>query len=146
MTWFDFPGWGLYELNGVAETELVALFAHGYATQAEATAHPNASPNAAQAALLQTFNAQSLSPVGGGVGGVLQTPHSTGGITGAASNIAGNVGSGLLGGLFQKNIWMRVGEVVVGLILLGIGLNAMLKGLPLQVVTTAAGHVGKVVP
>jgi hypothetical protein len=146
MTWFNFPGWGDYSLNGVAEKELAATGAHGYATQALADASPNASPNAIQAGLLQTFNAQSLSPAGAGTGGVLQTPHSTGGVTGAASNLAGNVGSGLLGGLFQKNIWMRAGEVLVGLILLGIGLNAMLKGKPLQVVTTAAGTVGKAVP
>jgi hypothetical protein len=45
--------------------------------------------------------------------------------------------------LTSANLWIRVGEVVVGLILLGIGLNAMLKGKPLQVVTGAAGVAGK---
>ncbi len=45
--------------------------------------------------------------------------------------------------LFQASIWLRVAEVVAGLILLGIGLNSMLKGKPLQVVTSAAGGVGK---
>lgn len=45
--------------------------------------------------------------------------------------------------LTSANLWIRVGEVVAGLILLGIGLNAMLKGKPLQVVTGAAGTVGK---
>lgn len=51
-----------------------------------------------------------------------------------------------LGGLFQPNLWMRVGEVAVGLILLAIGVNAMFKGKPLQVVTRAAGVAGKAVP
>ncbi len=45
--------------------------------------------------------------------------------------------------LTSANLWIRVGEVVVGLILLGIGLNAMLKGKPLQVVTQTAGVAGK---
>lgn len=48
-----------------------------------------------------------------------------------------------LAGLFQKAIWLRVGEVVVGLILLGIGMNALLKGKPMTFVTGAAGTVGK---
>lgn len=62
-------------------------------------------------------------------------------ITGAAGS-ANSVGD-FLGRLTQANTWIRVGEVVVGLILLGIGLNAMLKGKPLQVITGAAGTVGK---
>lgn len=45
--------------------------------------------------------------------------------------------------LTSANLWIRVGEVVVGLILVGIGLNAMLKGKPLQIVTSAAGVAGK---
>jgi hypothetical protein len=48
-----------------------------------------------------------------------------------------------LGALFQSAIWIRVAEVVAGLILLGIGLNAMLKGRPLSAVTGAAGAAGK---
>lgn len=48
-----------------------------------------------------------------------------------------------LAGLFQANIWIRVGEVVVGLILLGIGLNALMKGKPMAIVTGAAGVAGK---
>ena|ERR1700729_927939 len=51
-----------------------------------------------------------------------------------------------LGPLFQKSLWLRVGEFAVGLVLLGIGLNAMFKGRPLAVVTGAAGAVGKVAP
>lgn len=48
--------------------------------------------------------------------------------------------------LTQKNTWVRVGEVVIGLVLLGIGVNALFKGAPLKAVTGAAGTVGKVVP
>ena len=142
MTWFDFPGWGLYELNGVAEKELASTFAHGYATQAEAQAHPNDPPDAEQAALLQGFNAASLSPAGAGVSGVLQTPHSTGGITGASANLAGDV----FKSLNLSNWLVRIGEIIVGIVLVGIGVNAMFRAKPLQVVTSAAGTIAKVVP
>lgn len=50
---------------------------------------------------------------------------------------------GFLSDLTSGAFWIRAGEVVAGLILLGIGLNAMLKGKPLQVVTSAAGVAGK---
>lgn len=48
--------------------------------------------------------------------------------------------------LTQANTWMRVGEVVVGLILLGIGVNALFKGAPMKAITGTAGTVGKVIP
>ena len=143
MTWFSFPGgWGDYNLNGLSEKEMAATGAHGYATQALADAHVNKSPSTAQAALLTQFKTESLSPVGAGSAGVLSTPNGTGGISGAASNVVNDA----LKPLFNKNIWLRVGEVVVGLILLGIGLNALLKGKPMTIVTKTAGLASKVVP
>jgi len=60
-----------------------------------------------------------------------------------AATAASSVGD-FLSRLSQANTWIRVGEVVAGLILLGIGLNAMLKGKPFQIVTGTAGRVGKV--
>lgn len=91
-----------------------------YATEAEAQAaqNPQASPNPQQAA------ARALKPV-----------------TGALTSV-----NDFLSRLTSANLWMRIGEVVAGLILLGIGLNAMLHGQPLKVVTGAAGAVGKLVP
>jgi hypothetical protein len=62
----------------------------------------------------------------------------------AAGSAAGSVASDVLKPLFQSAIWLRVAEVVAGLILLGIGLNAMLKGKPLSAVTGTAGKLGKV--
>jgi hypothetical protein len=61
---------------------------------------------------------------------------------GAAESAASAVPD-FLSRLTSANLWIRVGEVIAGLILLGIGLNAMLKGRPLQVVTGAAGVAGK---
>lgn len=41
--------------------------------------------------------------------------------------------------LTQANTWIRAGEIVAGLILLGIGVNALFKGRPLDTVTKVAG-------
>jgi hypothetical protein len=69
--WFAFKNDGhVYELNGLAEKELVATFAHGYPTEAEAIAKPNASANPLQATLLASFLA-SRSAGQGGTSGVL---------------------------------------------------------------------------
>jgi len=65
---------------------------------------------------------------------------------GVASAAASSISSSILGPLFQGNIWLRVAEVLIGVVLIGIGLNAMLKGKPLAVVTSTAGLAGKVVP
>lgn len=52
----------------------------------------------------------------------------------------------VVSGLMSGNFWLRVGEVIAGLILLGIGVNALFKGKPLDAVTKVAGAVPKVVP
>ncbi len=125
--WFAFPGgWGDYELNGPAEKELAATFAHGYATQALADAHPNAAPNVAQQGLLQLFKDQSVSPAGAGVVGVLQTPNSTGGVTGAASNIAGGA-LGLPKLSNTRDLVIRTVKVVIGIALIVIGISSLMK-------------------
>lgn len=64
-------------------------------------------------------------------------------LAGAAATAASGT---VLGPLFQANIWIRVLEVVAGLVVLAIGLNALFKGRPLQVVTGAAGLAAKAVP
>lgn len=48
--------------------------------------------------------------------------------------------------LTNGNLWLRVGEIVAGMILLGIGVNALFKGAPMKTVTKAAGVAAKVVP
>jgi hypothetical protein len=66
-----------------------------------------------------------------------------GSLESGAAAAGGDVLNDALKPLFQASIWIRVAEVVAGLILLGIGLNAMLKGKPLSVVTGTAGTLGK---
>jgi hypothetical protein len=118
MTWFDFPGgWGLYNLNGVSEKELVATGAHGYGTKAQAQAHPNKSPSPAQELLLQTLKVSSQSPVGGGISGDLQTPSSgTGG---------GDILNSAVKFISQSSLWTRVVEIGAGMLLLYAGVKAL---------------------
>ncbi len=122
MTYFAFPGgWGVYDLNGIDEKELALTGAHGYATEAEAEAHVNASPSPDQEALLQTLKASSVSPVGAGVTGDLSTPSSTGGVGGALSNLAGNITGGITG-FHGSNFVIRAVKIIVGGMLVLIGL------------------------
>src|SRR5262245_11973189 len=66
--------------------------------------------------------------------------HSTGTVTKYALC---NIGQSLTNGLLPENFLMRAGEVLIGLILLGIGLNTLLKNTP---VGDAAKTVTKAVP
>lgn len=63
-----------------------------------------------------------------------------------ASAAAASAAGSPLAPLFQSQIWLRVLEVVAGLVILAIGLNALFKGRPLQVVTGAAGLAARAVP
>lgn len=122
MTWFCFPGgWGCFDLNGAAEKALAATFAHGYATEAEAQAHVNASPSSYQQAILQSFKISSLSPVGAGAQGILQTPNSTGGIGGALANFFGGSSSNWL---------LRATEILLGLALIAVGVARLTRAVP----------------
>jgi len=91
MTWFDIK-WGgqtyVENLTGADEKRLVLLGIHGYATQAEAEAHPQ-TMNTIQAAL---GGAQALAGVSGSVTNI-PTP---GGVVGGAATGAA-AGSSLLG-------------------------------------------------
>lgn len=74
MTWFAFQNDGhVYDLNGLAEKELVATGAKGYSTEAEALAHRNAPANpTTQLPLLTAFVTAASFPFGGGIQGVIQ--------------------------------------------------------------------------
>jgi len=95
---------------------------------------------ATQADMLAAIKANSWPPPTGVLGGL-------GNVTAAAaSGATSGLSSAVLGPLFQSNLWIRAVEIVAGLILLGIGMNALFKGAPLKVVTGAAGAAGKLVP
>jgi hypothetical protein len=118
VTWFCFPGgWGCYNLNGIAEKELAATGAHGYATEAQAQAKLNASPTAAQQVLLQGFKISSSSPVGAGATGIQQTSSSS---SSPFGTLAGFLG--LSGKISGTNLVIRAVKVIIGGLLLVVGL------------------------
>lgn len=61
-------------------------------------------------------------PGTGGSGGV-HVPNPISGVKDVA---------GFVSALSNPNTWLRVAEVVVGLLLVGVGVNAMLKGAPVN--------------
>lgn len=61
-------------------------------------------------------------------------------------SVAGRAANDLFKGLNLASILLRVGEVIVGAVLIGIGVNSMAKGKPFNLVTSAAGLAGKVIP
>jgi hypothetical protein len=134
--WFAFKNDGhVYELNGIAEKELAATFAHGYPTEAKALANPNDPANAAQVTLLASFLA-SRSAGQGGTSGVLTIDNVNAhgqsiGHQGPGNNPVTNAVKKItdplqaIGDFFSKlgqaNLWIRVGEVILGVILLAVG-------------------------
>lgn len=105
-----------------------------------AEAHPRLTP-------LQAGNAWALSlglkGFGAGLGGAV------GGTGKALGQIAQGSGQGMINlykGLNLSSLLLRIGEVIVGVVLIGIGINSMAKGKPFQIVTGAAGMASKVIP
>ena len=127
--------------SGQGQFDLIQAGIHTYTTQADAQA---SSPQTLDANQVHVFEQVVLQGpgIGSGFFGLQQNVQQ---LPGA---IASDVSSALnpFGFLSQASFWLRTGEVLIGVVLIAIGLNAMLKGRPLAVVTTAAGGIGKVVP
>lgn len=145
MTWFAFPqGSGtlqLFNLNGAAEKAMVATFAHGYATKAEAIAKPNAAPDSAQSIQIAADQQAAGSVAGGGVSGVLEAgtydtstkSYTKQGTTAgtiakdagnAATSVLGNITGGITG-FSGTNFVLRAVKIIIGGALVIIGLAHM---------------------
>jgi hypothetical protein len=137
VTWFAFKGYPTISLAGIQEKQAVSLGFHGYATMAQAVQHPN-SVNVLQKVTLNILEADYKQALKGGQqpGGPDSNLANPANDIGAAANLAG---VGAIGDFFNRitepNTWLRVGEVVVGLLILYIGLKA----------TTAQTPVGNAV-
>lgn len=151
--WFAFKNDGhVYELDGLAEKQLVASFAHGYKTMAEAIAHKNEEANPFQALMLAQYVTAAASPAGGGSAGVIKVvevnaagkPTDT---VGPLSNPLINLGgTGSVVGdishwLGQQQIWVRGVEIIAGLMLLYLGMKASMS--PRGTLTGAASQGGE---
>jgi hypothetical protein len=117
MTWFAWPG-GIIDAGPPWTEELEATFMHGYATKAEAEAHPNLEITAMQSNIINQIEAaQALlgGPAGSGENSAAAKAAST-----AAKGVTSV--TGFLTDLTNRNTWLRVVKVMVGmgLILAGI--------------------------
>jgi hypothetical protein len=96
---------------------------HEYSTQAQAVAAAKANGWPAP-----------TSSFGGGLGNAVG-----GGVEQLGAKAASQLGSTVLGPLFQANIWERAGEVLLGLVLIAIGVARLTHAVPIA--TKVAGAV-----
>jgi hypothetical protein len=127
-----------------------AAIANGWRTYA--AAHPAMDAGTAAQAYANQVLAEGLgTAVGAAVTGTGDAAGQIGAGTAAGAAGVAKSGSGLgallssvdavpkfLSMLTSGNLWMRVGEVIAGLILFGIGVNALFKGKPMSTVTGVA--------
>jgi hypothetical protein len=134
MTWYAFKGYDggqAIDLAGAQEKEATALGFHGYATAAEARAHPN-SVNALTATFVNGFISDYKFAVsaqeqpGGKNANILNPASDVAGLgSAAASDIPGVAQIGdFFSALGDESTWVRVGEIVAGFLLIYIGLRA----------------------
>lgn len=125
--WFAFQNDGsVYELNGQAEKQLVSTLAHGYPTETLAIANKNKPANVLQVTMLGGFKTAKSANQGGfqGVLAINQI-NSAGQNTGSiniGNNPITNAGKDILGQFDLSGWFLRVGEVLLGLVLIGVGI------------------------
>jgi hypothetical protein len=114
VTWFVIRWDGqtyTEDLTGSAEKVLTALGIHGYATEAEAEAHPQ-TMNTLQAAL------GGANALAGTTAGTTDQPGAIAAGAGTAASAAESATSGItafLKDLTSRNLWLRVLKVAAGL-------------------------------
>lgn len=121
MTWFAFQGYPDVNVAGVQEKELAALGFHGYATQGQAEQNRN-SVSIFQKPQLDLIEkdyaaAKATGEQPGGPNSNLAKPSSA---LGSAKDIVGRAIdiNGFLSLLTSANTWIRVGEFVLGAMLI----------------------------
>jgi hypothetical protein len=103
-------------------------------------------PTATESTAYEIFNPYfSALAAGAGVDAAAQT------VTSAVANVAKTTATttaglgGIFSGFFQANIWIRVTEAVLGLVLIAIGLSRITKAVPIATsIAKKAGAVGAV--
>lgn len=148
MTWFAFKGYNVshgvaqaIDIAGTQEKEAVIFGFHGYATQAIAQANPNSVasfPNPLAVVQIPFVNLiiadyheavkQQSQP--GGTNATITNPATAvkAGVTGLVHDIPGVGSIDDLINAFKnnfENVLLRVGEIIVGVILLYVGVKAM---------------------
>jgi hypothetical protein len=143
VTWFAFRGYNggkAVDIAGSQEKEAAALGFHGYATEALAEGKPNsvnvfnswavnemvADYKAAVAEQAQPGGKNASNPAAAGLAGAQA----------AAKAAAGAIpGLAQIGDFFQRitqgNTWLRIGEGLLGIILIAVGLAHMTRAVPI---------------
>lgn len=135
MTWFAFQGLNngqAIDLAGTQEKQAVVEGFHGYATQAQAQANPNAVNVVTQVfadAFIADYKiavAEQAQPGGKNANVLNPATAASAAATGIASQIPGlaQVGT-FFTTLGSKNLWMRAAKVIIGGALLLIGVAHM---------------------
>jgi hypothetical protein len=130
VTWFAFQGLNsgkAINLAGLQEKEATAEGFHGYSTQAQAQAHPNAINPITEViadALIADYNdAVTEGAQPGGPNNIL-TPSGLGGAITSAAESESGVGS-IINFIKQGSIWIRAAEILLGVVILYAGVKSI---------------------
>jgi len=162
MTWFAFHGYNngkAIDIAGSQEKEAVVLGFHGYGTQILAEQHPNSVagfPNPLALAQVPFVNSiiadynqavkQGSQPGGPNANILNPTTALKAGVTGLAHDIPGVGSIDDLVNAFKNNfehVILRLGEILVGVILLYVGIKAMATPAGQQAGTRATKSTAK---
>jgi hypothetical protein len=143
MTWFAFTGgYGTMDLAGIQEKTAIGFGFHGYATQAEAEAKPNTVPGwnlPVKAGLNLLESEYKVSGGAGGPFGANSPIPSPGTVTSDAESV-----SNFLASLKNGQTWQRIGEGILGGLLIVVGVAYFAKNTETgQLATKAAKVVAK---
>lgn len=135
MTWFAFQGYNngkAVDIAGSQEKEAVTLGFHGYGTEAQAEKQPN-SVNVLTSWFVNAIIADYGYAVKAGEqpGG----PHAT--LT--PGNVIAGTAQAAASSLWGSFPWLRIGEVVLGLVLIAVGVAKLTNAVPIA--TTVAKAV-----
>lgn len=149
MTWFAFKGLNsgkAVDLAGSQEKQAVVEGFHGYGTEAQAEAAPNAVNLITRAfadGWIADYNAavkEKAQPGGANANILNPATAAKAAVTGAAASIPGvqQIGD-FFSTLAEGNTWIRIAEGLLGIVLIAIGLARITHAVPIA--TKIAGAV-----
>lgn len=133
--WYTFAGIGrayLVRRGSVAAGDADASGVHGYGTIEAAYANPNSDNTFTQATISQ-WDAWSSLPAGGGVAGVVETRNITAPTTPGGHPVIStpqNPTTAAASGFWGSFPWLRIGETVLGLLLIAVAVANMTDSVP----------------
>jgi len=155
VTWYAFQGLNggnAIDLAGIQEKDATAQGFHGYATESQAEANPNSVNVITRISADLLISDYKVALAGQGQPGgknasnpvAFAAAADAAGVNNAAKYAANTIpGVAQIGDFFsalgQANTWIRVGEAVLGLILLAVGISKLTNAVPIA--TKVASYV-----